>query len=55
MVIRFTEAITKTTQGVNWIGVEPVVPLARLPVKNKIRHFSDFNGLNGPNGLSRST
>jgi hypothetical protein len=35
-----------TIQNAHMIWVEPVGPLARLPVKNKIRHFSDFNGLN---------
>jgi len=28
------------------IWVEPVGPFAGLPGKNKIGHFSDFNGLN---------
>jgi hypothetical protein len=44
-----------TIQNAHMIWVEPVGPLARLPVKNKIRHFSDFNGLNWLNGFTGST
>jgi hypothetical protein len=35
-----------SAQNAHIIWVEPVGPLACLPGKNKIRYFSDLNGLN---------
>ena len=49
------KAFIGLAQKAHMVMVEPVDPLARLPEKNKIRHFSDFNRLNGPNGLNRLT
>jgi hypothetical protein len=40
------KAFLGSAQKAHMITVEPVGPLARLPEKNKIRHFSDFNRLN---------
>jgi hypothetical protein len=42
----------ESAQNAHMIWVEPVCPFAR---KNKIRNFSNFNGLNGPNWLNRPT
>ncbi len=42
----------ESAQNAHIIWVEPVGPFAR---KNKIRHFSDSNGLSRLNGLNGTT